>query len=122
MDMNLPVIAGSVSTIFFLLGEMPMLSKAFRTKELASYSIGNITTANAGNMVHSVYVYSLPPGPIWLLHSFYMVTTAIMLFWYLRYEGWPRIPSRVGRPHMHASHAPIRKRHEIPHPNTLSGE
>lgn len=119
MDMNLPLIAGMVSTIFFLLGEVPMLSKAFRTRDLASYSIGNITTANAGNMVHSVYIYSLPPGPIWMLHSFYMVTTALMLFWYLRYEGWPR---NRGYAAMRAWSSIIRKRNEIPHPNTLSGE
>jgi hypothetical protein len=30
-------------------------------------------------------VFSLPLGPIWLLHSFYLVTTGLMLFWYLRY-------------------------------------
>lgn len=33
------------------------------------------------------YVYSLPPGPIWLLHTFHLITTALMLFWYVRYEG-----------------------------------
>ena len=41
-----------------------MLGKAARTKDLASYSIGNIVLANAGNLVHSVYVFSLPAGPL----------------------------------------------------------
>jgi hypothetical protein len=29
-------------------------------------------------------VFSLPIGPIWVLHSFYLVSTGLMLFWYLR--------------------------------------
>jgi hypothetical protein len=34
-----------------------------------------------------VYVVSLPAGPIWALHSFYLTTTALMLVWYLRYAA-----------------------------------
>jgi uncharacterized protein with PQ loop repeat len=86
MDANLPVVAGTLSTVIFVLSALPMLIKAYRTKDLASYSAGNIVLANAGNVVHSAYVYSLPPGPIWGLHTFYLVSTAMMLFWYLRYE------------------------------------
>ena len=84
MDLNLPVIAGTTSTVIFGLSALPMLSKAFRTKDLRSYSFGNILLSNGGNVIHSVYVFHLPPGPIWLLHSFYLVTTALMLAWYLR--------------------------------------
>lgn len=47
-------------------------------------------------MAHSVNVSCLPPGPIWLLHSFSLVTTAIMPVWYLRYEWRPAVP-RLGR-------------------------
>jgi len=36
-----------------------MLVKAYRSRDLASYSLGNIALANLGNAVHSVYVYSL---------------------------------------------------------------
>jgi uncharacterized protein with PQ loop repeat len=86
MDLNLPVIAGTISTTTFAIAELPMLVKAFRTRELKSYSLGNILLANLGNLVHSIYIYSLPPGPIWLLHTFYLVSTALMLVWYLRYE------------------------------------
>jgi uncharacterized protein with PQ loop repeat len=86
MEMNLPVFAGAISTAIFALSTLPMLVKAFRTKDLSSYSLGNILLSNLGNLVHSVYVFSLPAGPIWLLHSFYLVTTGLMLFWYLRYE------------------------------------
>ena len=66
-----------------------MLAKALRTKDLKSYSLGNILLSNLGNVIHSIYVFYLPPGPIWLLRSFYLVTTALMLVWYLRYEWRP---------------------------------
>src|SRR5262245_54748520 len=92
MDMNLPVIAGTVSTTIFAFSTLPMLLKAVRTKDLKSYSLGNILLANVGNAIHSVYVFNLPPGPIWLLHAFYLVTTGLMLVWYLRYEWRPGIP------------------------------
>ena len=94
MGMNLAVMAGLASTTMFGLGALPMLRKAYQTKDLRSYSLGNILLSNAGNVVHSVYVFSLPPGPIWLLHSFYLVTMGLMLAWYLRYEGKPRFTYR----------------------------
>jgi hypothetical protein len=100
MDKNLPVIAGAISTAIFAFSTLPMLLKAFRTKDLKSYSLGNILLANMGNVIHSVYVFSLPLGPIWLLHSFHLVTTGLMLVWYLRYEWRPGIrkPQRVQAP------------------------
>lgn len=73
----------------FLLSTLPMLHKAFRTKDLKSYSLGNIVLANVGNIVHSAYVFNLPLGPIWLLHTFYLLSTGLMLVWYLRYEWRP---------------------------------
>ena len=87
MDTNLPVIAGSISTTLFALSTLPMLLRAFRTRDLKSYSLGNILLANVGNVIHSVYVFDLPLGPIWLLHAFYLITTGLMLVWYLRYES-----------------------------------
>lgn len=95
MDISLPVIAGTTSTIIFGASALPMLLKAWRTRDLASYSRGNIVMANTGNVVHSLYVFSLPPGPIWLLHTFYLITTAMMLFWYLRFEWQPHISIRA---------------------------
>ena len=88
MNSLIPVVAGAVSTAIFAASALPMLMKAFRTKDLKSYSFPNIALSNVGNVIHSVYVYSLPPGPIWVLHSFYLVTTGLMLLWYLRYELW----------------------------------
>lgn len=92
MDINVPVIAGTISTTIFALSTLPMLLKAFRTKDLKSYSLGNILLANVGNVVHCIYVFNLPPGPIWLLHTFYLVTTGLMLVWYLCYERRPATP------------------------------
>jgi hypothetical protein len=91
MDINLPVIAGAISTIMFALSALPMLLKAVQTKDLSSYSLGNIVLSNVGNVIHSAYVFNLPPGPIWLLHGFHLVTTSLMLVWYLRYERRPDI-------------------------------
>ena len=86
MDANLPALAGAVSTSLFVASMLPMLLKAFSTRELSSYSLGNLLLSNIGNVVHSVYVFSLPPGPIWLLHTFYMLTSGLMLVCYLRYR------------------------------------
>jgi uncharacterized protein with PQ loop repeat len=82
---TIAVLAGVVSTIIFAVGTLPMLLKAARTKDLGSYSLGQILLNNAGNVVHTIYVVHLPVGPIWWLHAFYLVSTALMLFWYVRY-------------------------------------
>lgn len=87
--MNLPFLAGTAATLIFAASTLPMLSKARRTRDLSSYSLGNITLANVGNLVQSVYVLSLPPGPIWALHAFHLAATGLMLCWFLRY-GRPR--------------------------------
>ena len=84
---SVPVLAGIASTIIFAASTFPMLAKAYRSRDLSSYSLGNILLANIGNAVHSVYVFSLPPGPVWVLHSFYLTSTALMLTWFLRYGG-----------------------------------
>ena len=89
----LPVLAGMVSSAVFVSSLLPMLHKAMRTRDLSSYSLGNIALANLGNAVHSVYVFNLPPGPIWFLHTFYMVSSALMLYWYLRCRPARREPA-----------------------------
>ncbi len=88
MQTSLPTIAGFISTGLFTVGALPMLTKAVRTRNLASYSLGNILLTNVGNIIYSIYVFQLPPGPVWFLHSFYLLSTGLMLVWYLRYEGW----------------------------------
>lgn len=83
--MNLPVLAGTLSTVLFAVGMLPMLVKAARTKDLASYSPGNLVLSNVANAVHSVYVFNLPAGPIWALHFAYVLASALMLAWWIRY-------------------------------------
>jgi hypothetical protein len=83
--LSMPTLAGLTSTVIFAVSTVPMLAKAYHSRNLSSYSLGNIVLANVGNGVHSVYVVSLPPGPIWALHTFYLVSSALMLGWYLRY-------------------------------------
>jgi hypothetical protein len=82
---DLALLAGTVSTALFVTSYLPMLVKAFRTRDLSSYSRGNLVLANVGNAVYTVYVASLPLGPIWFLHSFYVLATALMLVWHLRH-------------------------------------
>ena len=91
---DLPLIAGSVSTVIFATSYMPMLVKAVRTKDLSSYSRAQLVLTNFGNVLYSAYVFSLPLGPIWALHSFYLVATALMLAWYLRYTRGVGLPVR----------------------------
>jgi uncharacterized protein with PQ loop repeat len=79
------LMAGSVATAIFMLSQLPMLIKAGRTKDLASYSPLNIVLSNVGNVIY-VYVFNLPPGPIWAMHVFYLTATGLMLFWYLRHR------------------------------------
>jgi uncharacterized protein with PQ loop repeat len=87
VDVGVPVIAGTISSVIFVGSYLPMLRKAVTTKDLGSYSLGQMLLANVGNVIHTVYVVHLPPGPVWLLHSFYLTSTALMLFWYLRYPS-----------------------------------
>jgi hypothetical protein len=84
---GIPVLAGIASTMIFAASVLPMLVKAWQTRDLRSYSRGNLVLANVGNGVHSVYVFDLPPGPIWALHGFYLVTSALMLLWSVRYAS-----------------------------------
>jgi hypothetical protein len=107
------VVAGSISTALFIVSVLPMLYKAARTRELASYSLGYLALANVGNGFYAIYVFGMPIGPIWALHSFYMLSSALMLFWYLRYEVSRRRHASVGVPATAA---------EAPPPDVLAPE
>ncbi len=91
---DLPVLAGATSTAIFMISYLPMLLKAARTKDLASYSPTQLALTNLANVVYSAYVFSLPIGPIWALHSFYVVTSVLMLTLWVRYSRAPRRPAR----------------------------
>jgi uncharacterized protein with PQ loop repeat len=93
---GIAMLAGITSTVLFAASALPMLVKAWRTRDLTSYSRGNLLLSNVGNAVYSVYVFSMPPGPIWLLHSFYLVTSLLMLIWSVRYRALPGARARSG--------------------------
>lgn len=38
MDLDVPIVAGVVSTVLFAIGTVPMLAKAALTRDLSSYS------------------------------------------------------------------------------------
>jgi uncharacterized protein with PQ loop repeat len=82
--MDIPLVAGTVSTVAFAVSNLPMLRKALRTRDVSSYSLSSMAMINAANAVYSLYVFSLPFGPIWALHTFYVVSCAIMLVLCLR--------------------------------------
>ena len=99
-------VAGFTSTVIFTTSKIPMLLKAFMTKDLKSYSLGHIALSNSGNAIYWLYVVSLPVGPIWYLQGFFTMADMLMLFCYIRYQmakgsgravnGMPRIGLKVG--------------------------
>lgn len=103
--MDIPLIAGTVATVVFAISNLPMVRKALRTRDVSSYSLSSIGMINGANAVYSLYVFSLPIGPIWALHTFYLVSCAIMLVLCLsqrraaaRQVTKPSQPSRKPRP------------------------
>lgn len=90
---RLAVLAGVTSTTLFVASYLPMVFRALRTRDLGSYSRPSLVLANIGNVIQAVYVYSLPTGPIWILHGFYLGVSALMLALHLQHE-----PARPDRP------------------------
>ena len=89
---SLQIFAGFASSMIFISSNLPMLFKAFKTKDLSSYSLGHLVLGNLGNTVYWLYVLSLPMGPVWFLQGFFSIASALMLFCYLRYEkNWIRL-------------------------------
>ena len=86
---DLPVVAGSLSSVIFVSSNLPMVSKAIRTRDLGSYSLAHIGLANVGNLLYWLYVAALPVGPIWFLHGFNTIVALLMLGLYLRHEALP---------------------------------
>ena len=82
---QLTILAGSVATTIFVSSYLPMLVRAIRTRDLSSYSRSSLVLANVGNLVQTAYVVTLPVGPIWGLHSFYLLATLVMLVLHLRH-------------------------------------
>ena len=77
--MKAATIAGLASTVTFAVSTLPMVLRAARSRDLSSYSRSHLVMTNAGNAMHTVYVASLPPGPIWLLHFVHTGVAAFMI-------------------------------------------
>src|SRR5215204_4827765 len=56
---------------------------------------GRASGGRPRNAIYSIYVFQLPAGPVWALHGFYVVSTALMLAWYVRYVVAWRNQSRT---------------------------
>ncbi len=93
-NIGLRVIAGMTSSTIFVFSNFLMLYKAIKTNDLKSYSFGHLALSNLGNLIHWVYIASLPFGPIWFLHAYFTIVTALMLFWYFRYKRNPNLDYR----------------------------
>ena len=86
MNPDVAVVAGSLATGVFVVSTLPMLVRAVRTRDLSSYSGANLAFATVGNLLQSLYVITLPPGPAWVLHAFNTGVTGFMLLWWLRFS------------------------------------
>jgi len=59
------LVAGSLAGLIFAAGSLDMPVKAWPTKDLCSYSLGQIVLNNVGSVFYWLYVISLPFGPIY---------------------------------------------------------
>jgi uncharacterized protein with PQ loop repeat len=89
------LIAGVISSMIFASGTLSMLIKAYRSRDMQSYSMLTIILNNIGNLIYWLYIISLPFGPIYLLHGFYTVATLFMLFWAWLYRTRPEQAKRM---------------------------
>lgn len=94
--MSLALVAGTVSSVIFAASNLPMLVKARRSRDLSSYSLAYLVLNNVGNLLYCLYVYQMPPGPIWAMQSFYLLSMGLLLRWYLRFT--PRRRARRAQP------------------------
>ena len=102
-------IAGSLATALFVASAIPMVVRAARTRDLSSYSPANLIIANVANTLQTIYLLTLPPGPIWALHGCNTAVSALMLWWWYRHHGpRPRLadppPPTKEKTHDHPAH------------------
>ena len=112
--MNVATMAGALSTLIFVGSTLPMVVRAARTRDVSSYSRGHLVMTNAGNAVHTVYVASLPLGPVWLLHLVHACVSGFMLAAHLWWA--PAASAGVGAREVGGSqpaHGLPRERHGI---------
>lgn len=126
MDLRgLALLAGGASTTLFVVSYLPMVVRAIRTRDLRSYSRSSLVIANVGNVVQACYVVSLPVGPLWFLHGFYLVASALMLALHLRHGGGAESTGQqpLEQSHDHAHPIDVRSLHPSDvrnvHPSTV---
>ena len=85
LSASLSFLFGTLASALFITSHIPMLVRAYKTKDLHSYSLAQIALSNLGNACYWIYVATLPVGPIWFMHSFYTLASALMLVWFVRY-------------------------------------
>ncbi len=61
-----------------------MLWKAIKTRNVKSYSLGQILLRNLGNWIYWDYVASLPYRPAWYLQGLFTLSGLMLLFCYLQ--------------------------------------
>jgi hypothetical protein len=66
--------------------QLPHAAQGLQDTRLTLVHLTHIALSNLGNLIHWIYVASLPVGPIWFLHGFFTVTTGLMLVCYVRYQ------------------------------------
>ena len=54
MMLNLPSLAGAISSVMFAVGTLPLVYKAFTTKNLEFYSVTSQLFNNIGNVIHAI--------------------------------------------------------------------
>ena len=96
------IAAGSIAGLIFALGSVNMLLKAWQTKDLRSYSLGQLLLNNVGNLLYWLYVVSLPFGPIYFMHGFFTFVSLLMLAWYFAYRSAP-VNLQQGTERLHAA-------------------
>ncbi len=124
--MSPATLAGSASTVLFVSSSLPMVWRAITTRDVASYSRGNLALANAGNLVYTVYIASLPFGPVWFLHGINGAVAAFMLTAHLLWVPAQKSAQKTAlkpapAPRAHpAVAAPARRPARTPAPTTAS--
>jgi uncharacterized protein with PQ loop repeat len=84
---QLQLLAGSFSSLIFVSSNFPMLWKVLKTRDVKSYSLGQIILRNLGNLVYWIYIASLPVGPAWYLQGFFTCSGLVLLACYLKFDA-----------------------------------
>jgi hypothetical protein len=84
---HLQFLAGSLSSLIFISSNFPMLWKVIKTRNVKSYSLGQILLRNLGNWIYWIYIASLPIGPAWTLQGLLTLSGLILLACYFLFSA-----------------------------------